>query len=101
ENIGFYHSGGLYKTIDGGNNFVWVSEGMWDGFTDIYAVNENNVWGILIPLLDGDGSTRGIAKISSADSENYTETITLENNPEIEMLSIHFADENTGYIAGF
>jgi len=100
ENIGFYYTSGLYKSIDSGNNFEWLYDGGWAGFVDIFAINENNVWGILGYLLDGDTSSRGIAKITSLDSEVYSETIILENNPEIDMLSIHFADENTGFIVG-
>jgi len=101
ENTGFYYSTGLYKSIDGGNDFEWLYYGGWADFVDIFAINENNVWGILGYLLDGDGSSRGIAKIASFDSEVYSETIILENNPEVDMLSIHFANENIGYIAGY
>ncbi len=100
ENIGFYYSYGLYKTIDGGNNFGWVSEGLWSEFGDIYVINENCIWGILGVVLDGDGSTRGIIKMTSSGTDPYLEDIWYENNPEIDMFSIHFADETTGYIVG-
>lgn len=100
EEIGFYYAEGLYKTIDGGNSFDFVCIGGWFGLWDIYAVNENNVWGILAGTLDWDPSSRGITKITSSGAGIYAEDIAWENNPEIGMLSIHFADETTGYIAG-
>lgn len=98
QEVGFYYNFGLYKTIDGGNNFLNLGFGEWGYLTDIFAPNENNVWGILVGLLDGDPSSRGIVKV--LPTEPYTEIISWENNPEIGMFSIHFADETTGYIAG-
>ena len=99
ENIGFYHDGGLLKTIDGGNNFGYIGSGINELFSNIIAINENIIWGIFAGLLNGDGTTRGIIKISN--NETYTETIAWDNNPQIDMLSIHFANEITGYIAGY
>ncbi|MGB7499512.1 MAG: T9SS type A sorting domain-containing protein, partial [Moheibacter sp.] len=99
EQVGFYYNYGLFKTSDGGDNFLGLGFGEWGYLTDIFAPNENNVWGILAGLLNGDPSSRGIIKVSPA--EPYSETIAWENNPEIDMLSIHFADENTGYIVGY
>ncbi|MGB3452441.1 MAG: T9SS type A sorting domain-containing protein [Moheibacter sp.] len=103
ESIGFFYFQGLYKTIDGGNQFELVSdfEESIPTFSDIFAINENTIWGILfMEALDGDTSSRGIIKISSTESSPYTEFIWYDNDLEIDMLSIHFADETTGYIAG-
>src|SRR5690606_34958542 len=65
-----------------------------------YTVNENLTWGILGGLLDGDSSTRGITKMTCSNTESV-EDIWYENDPEISMFSIHFANETTGYIAGY
>lgn len=98
ENIGFYYMTGLYKTTDGGNNFELLGAGEGDLFSHIFVIGEDATWGILMGLLNGDGSSRGIVKI--LPSEPYTETIAWEDNDEIDMYSIHFANENIGYIVG-
>ncbi len=98
ENIGFYYMTGLYKTIDGGNNFELLGAGEGDLFSHIFVVGEDTTWGILMGLLNGDGTSRGIVKVLPSDP--YTEVIVWDNNPEIDMYSIHFSDENTGYIVG-
>lgn len=101
EEIGFYYAEGLFKTIDGGEIFDLLNPGAAGGLTNILAVNENTVWGILPGTLNWDPSSQGIIKITYSDISPYTEYIWFDDNPEIDMLSIHFADENTGYIAGF
>ena len=101
ENIGFYHNGGLFKTIDGGYNFTQLGGSEWIGaLSYIHAVNENLVWGILGGFLDGDPSTRGIMKMTYSESDPYMEDFWYDNDPYIDMTSIHFA-ENTGYIVGY
>lgn len=99
ENIGFSYREGLYKTTDAGNTFLYVMP-YSEEFRDIYAVNEHHVWGILAGVLNWDGSTRGIMKISSPNSETYEQTTVYENSPDIDMISMHFANETTGYIVG-
>jgi len=99
QEVGFYYNYGLYKTIDGGNNFLNLGFGEWGYLTDIFAPSENNVWGILVGLLNGDPSSHGIVKVSPV--EPYSETIAWDDDPNIDMLAIHFSDESTGYIAGF
>jgi len=75
--------------------------GEGDLLRDIFAINENIVWGIDAGgTLDGDPSTKSIIKITYSDIAPYTEVIEYDNAPEIDMQSIHFADENTGYIVG-
>jgi len=100
EEIGFCYNGSLLKTTDGGDNFVNLGFGGAGLLFDIFVINENNVWGIIPGDLGGDPSSHGIANITSLDSENYIETIAWEHNDEIDMLSIHFSDETTGYVVG-
>src|SRR5690606_18873858 len=102
ENTGYYYLGGLHKTTDGGVNFENLNYNNKEEFSlsDLYVVDENTIWGIVyLSLLDGDTSSRGIIKISSNDSEDFTEDIFYDNNPEFNLRSIHFA-ENTGYVVG-
>lgn len=103
ENVGFLYSEGLYKTTDGGYNFEFLGGEFGDGFSYFYVENENTTWGILEGLLNGDGSTRGIMKITYSESEHYlyVEDIWFEDDTTLNMESIHFADENTGYIVGY
>jgi len=100
ENIGFYHEGGLLKTIDGGDTFEYVGSGISELFSNITAVGENTIWGIFAGFLNGDGSSRGLMKITYSETEPYTEDIWYDDDPGIDMFSIHFA-ENTGYIVGY
>lgn len=102
ENTGYYYLGGLHKTTDGGVNFenLTYNNDEYYSLTDLYVVDENNIWGIIyLSLLDGDTSSRGIIKISSNDSEDFTEDIFYDSNPEFDLRSIHFA-ETTGYAVG-
>jgi len=100
ENIGFIYSSGLIKTIDGGINFEWVTGEGGGELRDIFAIDENNVWGIIDGTLGGDGSSQGVTKITSSDSENYVETIAWDDETQ-DMWTVHFADEFTGYIVGY
>jgi len=100
ENIGFIYSSGLIKTIDGGINFEWVTGEGGGELRDIYAIDENNVWGIIDGTLGGDGSSQGVTKITSSDSENYVEIIAWDDETQ-DMWAVHFADEFTGYIVGY
>src|SRR5690606_32835866 len=101
ENVGFYHESGLLKTTDGGSNFEYVGAGVSDLLSTVLAVNENQIWAIFAGLLDGDGTTRGLIKIKYSETVPYTEDIWYDNNSEMNMNSIHFANEAIGYIAGY
>lgn len=101
ENTGFYYFDGLYKTIDGGYNFELLGYGQGQAFSNIYVVDENNTWGTIIGLLNGDGTTRGIVKVHILTDGTYTEDIWFDDDPTLDMASIHFANENTGYIVGY
>ncbi|MFA7687568.1 MAG: YCF48-related protein [Moheibacter sp.] len=101
ESVGFYYEGGLLKTIEGGNNFQYLGFGTGEYLSAILAINDNIIWGIFEGLLDGDGTTRGLIKITYSDSQPYTEEIWYDNNSEMNMSAIHFADETIGYIVGF
>lgn len=103
QNIGFYFLGGLHRTMDSGNSFEQLTYFNNEEFSlsDIYAVNENTIWGIVyLALLDGDTSSRAIIKISSTDNENFEEVLFWDNNPELNFNSIHFANETIGYAVG-
>lgn len=104
ENVGFHYLGGLKKTIDGGNSFENLTYHPHNdefSFCDLHVVNENTIWGIIyLALLDGDTSSRGIVKISSNDTETFTEVTLPDNNRELDLFSIHFADENLGFAVG-
>ena len=103
ENLGYYYLGGLHKTTDSGNTFEQLTIGQNELFTlaDIYALNENTIWGIIfLSLLDGDTSSRGFMKISSTDSETYEEVQLWDSDPDLNFNSIHFANETLGYAVG-
>ena len=101
ENTGFFYGYGLYKTIDGGYNFEHFGGGEGWELTNIYVIDENNIWGILIGALDGDPTTRGIVKVHILEDGTYTEDIWYDGDSGIDMARIHFADEHTGYIVGY
>ncbi|MFA7687819.1 MAG: T9SS type A sorting domain-containing protein [Moheibacter sp.] len=101
EYIGFYYSNGLFKTIDSGITFNQIAEGSGNRLRDIFAINENIVWGIDAGgTLDGDPSTKLVIKIIHSETGSYTENIWYDNNTQIDMNSIYFADETNGYIVG-
>jgi len=101
ENVGFLYSAGLAKSIDGGYNFEFLGGEFGDWFSYFYVENENRTWGILEPIFDGDGTTRGILKSEILTDGSYAEEVCFDNDNTVEMYSIHFANENTGYIAGY
>jgi photosystem II stability/assembly factor-like uncharacterized protein len=101
DTIGFYYESGLLKTIEAGDNFQHIGFGTGNQLSKILAINENNIWGIFEGLLNGDGTSLGLIKITYSDTDPYTEDIWYDNNAALHMNSIHFADENTGYIVGF
>lgn len=102
-NVGFYYRDGFYKTLTGGNQFDLIPETELSSayLRSIYAINENTVWGILErPTLDFDTSTKGIIKLSKSGTGEHITNIRYDGNPDIDMNSIHFANENCGYIVG-
>jgi len=101
ENTGFCYPDGLFKTVDGGYNFEPLGCGGGWGYISMYVVNENNAWGILDGLFDGDGSTRGIVKDYILEDGTCIQEIWYDDDPWMNMNTIHFADENTGYIVGY
>lgn len=103
ENIGYYYLGGLYKTMNGGENFEKLSNNTNQLYSlrDLIAVGENTVWGIVyLSLLDGDTSSRGFIKISSSGNEPFTEQILPDNNPQLNFEAMHFANETLGFAVG-
>lgn len=103
ENIGFYYVGGLYKTTNGGLSFEKLNNHGDNNYSlrNIFAVNENTVWGIVyLSMLDWDGSSRGFIKISSNGNESFTEQILYDSNPDLDFQSIHFANATLGFAVG-
>ncbi|MGC4129595.1 MAG: T9SS type A sorting domain-containing protein [Bergeyella sp.] len=102
ENLGFYYFSGLYKTINGGSQFEYVSNGTGtNGLRKISAIDENTIWGILdARALNWDASSQGIIKLTKNEAGDYTTKIWYDNNFDIDMTSMHFANENSGYIVG-
>lgn len=103
QNRGFYYFEELYKTTNGGNQFDQVSfqNISYRYFSDIFAVNENTVWGILNDfILDFDTSSRGIVKLTKSETGEYNKQINIDRDPGVDMTSIHFANEDCGYIVG-
>ena len=101
ENIGFGAYGSLFKTIDGGNTFTQIGGSEIEDANNIFAINENIIWGFLPRLLNGDGTTTGIIKVFKDNEGYYTEELWYDDDPTLDMASIHFADEYTGYIVGY
>lgn len=102
ENIGYYFLDGLYKTIDGGNQFeVVFYEGYSGTLSDIQVIDENTIWGIVyLYLLDYDTSSRGFVKFSKTESGTYTVDSLPDSNHDLNFNAIHFANETTGYAVG-
>ncbi|MFW5877930.1 MAG: WD40/YVTN/BNR-like repeat-containing protein, partial [bacterium] len=74
-------SGGVWKTTDGGNNWVSLTDELFSiGVSDI-AVNPSNPNRIYIATGDGDGGdTYGIGILRSRDGGNTWETTALQTN---------------------
>ena len=101
ENIGFGVYWTLLKTMNGGDTFTQIGGSEIDYFENIFAINENIIWGFLPRLLNGDGTTTGIIKVFKDDEGDYIEELWYDDDPTLDMASIHFADEYTGYIVGY
>lgn len=101
ENLGFYYFSGLYKTINGGSQFEQVSNETAHGLRKIIAINENTIWGILdARALNWDTSSQGIIKLTKNETGEYIAKVWNDNSFDIDMTSMHFANENSGYIIG-
>jgi len=103
ENIGYYYLGGLHKTVNGGENFEKLNNNFNEFYSlrDIFAVNENTIWGIVyLSLLDFDTSSRGFIKIFSNGNGTFTEQILPDSNSQLDFQSIHFANETLGFAVG-
>ena len=98
ENIGFFYFNGLYKTINGGNQFDIVSSLSYPRLSNILVLNENTIWGIFQwHTLDYADPIRGILK-TNANGEYTTYMFPQKHGFNLEK--IHFVNENTGYIVG-
>jgi hypothetical protein len=100
ENTGISYTNGLYKTIDGGNSFIQLGEGEGGRGLDIFPINENLIWGIFLhEELNEEPTTHGIMKVTYSETD-YNEDLLYFDPDIVDMVSIYFADENTGYVVG-
>ena len=99
SNTGFCYDGGLKKTINGGGDFVWLGSGNAGQLLKIFAINENTVWGILYPLLNGDGTSPGTVKMTYNSQSGYNESFEYDDN-ETNMSSLYFSNDKLGYAVG-
>jgi len=101
KDIGFYDAGGLLKTTDGGNTFEYTGTGSGSVLSSLLAINENTVWGIYAGALNGDGTTTGVIKMSDSGTGTYISNTWWDNDTNLNMNAIYFANESTGYIVGY
>lgn len=98
DKMGFCYMDGLRKTTDGGNVFVQLGSGN-KSFSKIFAINENTVWGIITPILNGDGTSPGTVKMTYSPENGYKESIEYDDN-NTNMLSLYFSNDKLGYAVG-
>ncbi|MDH3269303.1 MAG: YCF48-related protein, partial [Ignavibacteria bacterium] len=84
----FTNFGLIYKTTNGGENWVNQLVGVNSRLSDIYFINENTGWtvgGDGIILHTTDGGLNWIPQVSGTSNNLY---------------SVHFVNENTGWVVG-
>ena len=99
DNVGFCYMDGLRKTSDGGNLFEQLGYGN-KSLLKIFAVNENIVWGIITPILNGDSTSPGTVKITYDAENGYRESVEYDDN-NTHMASLYFSNDKLGYAAGW
>ncbi|MGX9985062.1 T9SS type A sorting domain-containing protein [Soonwooa purpurea] len=100
EQLGFVYHDGLKKTINGGNSFERLGYGNAGVLSQLFAINENTVWGVLGILLNGDGTTQGTVKMTYTPEEGYKEVFDYDG-PTINVSSLYFSNEKLGYAVGY
>jgi len=94
---GFCYLEGLKKTNNGGDNFIQLGYGS-KSLKKILAINDNAVWGILWPTMNGIGA--GIVKMSYNPENGYTESYEYDSETQ-RKLSFYFSNEKLGYAVGY
>ncbi len=97
KDTGFYYTNGFYKTTDGGNNFIKLGYGSIHNLTNIFAINENTVWGIYNEQTMCGCGQRGLVRMTYSSENGYKEYLQDQN---AYMSSIYFSNEKLGYAVG-
>lgn len=102
ENIGFIRDGGgIYKTIDGGLNSVYIAT-TGQLTTDIFSLNENIIWNVENSYALCGCSYFCINKIdlNLAPELQQATYCYSDNDGETAFRAIHFASDTKGYAVG-
>ncbi len=101
ETIGFIKNGTVYKTIDGGLTSTFAGESMGN-FTDLYSMNENEVWSIEDSFTLCDCDTFCIMRNNVTDPESpvVADNCYLSTAGHTPFEAITFADATHGYVVG-
>jgi photosystem II stability/assembly factor-like uncharacterized protein len=101
ETIGFIKNGTVYKTIDGGLTSTFAGESMGN-FTDLYSMNENEVWSIEDSFTLCDCDTFCIMRNNVTDPESpvVADNCYLSTAGHTPFKAITFADATHGYVVG-
>lgn len=97
KDTGFYYTNGFYKTTDGGSNFIRLGYGSIHNLTNIFAINENTVWGIYNEQTLCGCGRRGLVRMTHSSENGYKEYLQDQN---AYMSSIYFSNEKLGYAVG-
>lgn len=101
ENLGFYNFQKLYKITNGGDQIVDAAGYSARTLRKIIAIDENTIWGIRDDrALNYDTSSQGIIKFTKNETGEYVAKAWYDNSFDIDMTSMHFANDNAGYIIG-
>ena len=92
-----FKSGRVYKTNDGGENWVEVYEG---GFCDIMQFNSRNI-GYISGGASWDGMSYGELHKTLDGGNTWTNLGGQKEIYEWEIMSMDFIDDNTGYISNY
>ncbi|MFM2213094.1 MAG: hypothetical protein RL427_357 [Bacteroidota bacterium] len=101
ENIGFVKNGVVYKTIDGALNLSNAGDS-WGNYTDLYSMNENEVWSIEDSFTLCDCDTYCIMRNNVTDPESpvVADNCYLSTAGHTPFKAITFADATNGYVVG-
>lgn len=101
KNLGFYYFERLYKITNVGDQIEGVGGYSARTLRKIIVIDENTIWGIRDDrALNYDGSSQGIIKLTKNETGEYVAKAWYDNSFDIDMTSMHFANDNAGYIIG-
>lgn len=101
ETIGFIKNGTVYKTSDGGVTSTFAGESMGN-FTDLYSMNENEVWSIEDSFTLCDCDTFCIMRNNVTDPQSpiVADNCYLSTAGHTPFKALTFADATHGYVVG-